>query len=207
MFAILLSTKSAICCNELFNNNLFSFSLSFLRTLVVFCHPTALGLPTLHNPIQNHHYSPSDKSRYLSSLPEPNTHLLQQMKLRYPDSYDSLPLPVLSPHRWKLYVKFCHFSGLPIAEGEMHYRVKSNISAFADNSCNGTCNEETKRREEISLSQEVMEAVNGQESAEILRLPNQKTFEYLRLQYAQQSDKLREEVFDRKSWEMVMPEI
>jgi hypothetical protein len=60
---------------------------------------------------------------------------------------------------------------------------------------------------EISLSQDVMEAVNGEESAEILRLPNQKTFDYLRRQYSQQSVKLNEEVFDRKCWEMVMPEI
>lgn len=84
----------------------------------------------------------------------------------------------------------------------MHYRVKSNVAIFPNS------NEDMQnRQQEISLSQEVMEAVNGEESAEILRLPNQKTFDYLRRQYAQQSVKLNDEVFDRKSWEMVMPEV
>jgi hypothetical protein len=93
---------------------------------------------------------------------------------------------------------------LPIAEGEMHYRVKSTVVIFPPtNDAPPT----TMTQQEISLSHEVMEAVNGEESAEILRLPNQKTFDYLRRQYSQQSVKLREEVFDRKSWEMVMPEI
>jgi hypothetical protein len=91
----------------------------------------------------------------------------------------------------------------------MHYRVKSTVAIFPP-----TPDEESpptmtmiQQQQEISLSHEVMEAVNGEESAEILRLPNQKTFDYLRRQYSQQSVKLREEVFDRKSWEMVMPEI
>ena len=110
-------------------------------------------------------------------------------------------LQVRSPGCWKLFVKFCFFSGLPIAEGEMHYRVKSSVSAYPDGN-------RTKEgtREEIALSHEVMEAVNGEVSAEILRLPNSKTFEYLRRQYSQQSSKLNADVFNRTSWEMIMPE-
>ncbi len=50
-------------------------------------------------------------------------------------------------------------------------------------------------------------AVNGELSAELLRLPNQKVFDYLKRQYSQQSSKLTEEVFHRTSWEMVMPEV
>lgn len=85
----------------------------------------------------------------------------------------------------------------------MHYRVKPDVKVFP---ADGTPNHH-HQQQEISLSQEIMEAVNGEESAEILRLPNQKTFDYLRKHYSQQSIKLNEEVFDRKSWEMVMPEI
>ena len=84
----------------------------------------------------------------------------------------------------------------------MHYRVKSIVSAYPDG--NRTRDGVV---EEIALSHEVMEAVNGEVSAEILRLPNSKTFDYLRLQYSQQSSKLNEAVFDRTSWEMIMPEI
>ena len=50
-------------------------------------------------------------------------------------------------------------------------------------------------------------AVNGEVSAEILRLPNQNLFDYLKRQYAQQSSKLSEEAFARSSWEMVRPEV
>ncbi|KAL7511262.1 hypothetical protein ACHAXN_008159 [Cyclotella atomus] len=174
------------------------------RTLVVFCLPSALGLPSLNHPHSPNHYSAEDRARYLPTLPEPNAQLLNEMKRRYKDPFESLPVQVQSPSCWRLYVKFCYFSGLPIAEGEMHYRVKSNVAIFPgkdgnDNDPNGV--------KEISLSQDVMEEVNGEESAEILRLPNQKTFDYLRRQYSQQSVKLNEEVFDRKCWEMVMPEI
>jgi hypothetical protein len=122
------------------------------------------------------------------------------MKKRYTEPFDSLPIQVRSPHSWRLFVKFCYFSGLPIAEGEMHYRVKPSVSIF-------TIVADSKNTEEIALSHEVMEAVNGEESAEILRLPNQKCFDYLRKQYLQQSSKLNDEVFDRKNWEMIMPEV
>ena len=133
-----------------------------------------------------------DRDFLLSVLPEPTQSLLDEMATRYPAQFETLPVQVRSPHCWRLYVKFCFFSGLPIAEGEMHYKVRDDIAE--------------QYGEEIILSHEVMEAVNG-ESAEILRLPNLKTFRYLRKHYSQQSGKLPEHVFQRISWEMVRPEI
>mmetsp|Transcript_8286 Transcript_8286/g.18559 ORF Transcript_8286/g.18559 Transcript_8286/m.18559 type:complete len:722 (+) Transcript_8286:303-2468(+) len=173
------------------------------RTLVVFCLPSALGLPMFSNlqaaaratPL--HRFSSADREKYLDSLPEPDTKLLQEMSQRYPEPFDTLPVQVRSPHCWRLFVKFCFFSGLPIAEGEMHYRVKGSVAVFP----------QQQSSEEIALSHEVMEAVNGEVSAEMLRLPNQKVFDYLKRQYSQQSSKLNDEVFDRKSWELVMPEV
>lgn len=208
-FYIGISFLIFIVCTTLQHDSTLTLitNLFFLRTLVVFCHPSALGLPIF--PTQNHHPNnsiPNNQSQYLasSSLPEPNAQLLQQIQQRYPDSYQSLPDPILSPNKWKVYNKFCHFSGLPIAEGEMHYRIKPTLSSasFID----GTTTHPPESNE-IALSQQVMEAINGQESAEILRLPNQKTLECLRWQYGHQCNKLREVVFDRTSWEMVMPEI
>ena len=74
----------------------------------------------------------------------------------------------------------------------MHYKVRDDLA--------------DQYGEEIILSHEVMEAVNG-DSAEILRLPNLKTFRYLRKHYNQQSGKLPETIFLRTAWEMVRPEI
>ena len=172
------------------------------RTLVVFCLPSALGLP-MFSDIQAmdsaHQFSnKAGREKYLASLPEPDTKLLKEMSRRYPEPFDTLPVQVRSPHCWRLFVKFCFFSGLPIAEGEMHYRVKSSVTVLSSPQQNG---------EEIALSHEVMEAVNGEVSAELLRLPNQKVFDYLKRQYSQQSSKLNDEVFDRKSWELVMSEV
>ena len=133
-----------------------------------------------------------DREYLLSVLPEPKKHLLDEMAKRYPAQFATLPLQVRSPHCWRLYVKFCFFSGLPIAEGEMHYKV---IDSIAD-----------PYGEEIILSHEVMEAVNG-DSAQLLRLPNLKTFKYLRKHYNQQSGKLPDKVFQRRAWEMVRPEV
>ncbi|KAK1733949.1 hypothetical protein QTG54_015476 [Skeletonema marinoi] len=168
------------------------------RTLVVFCLPSALGLRTLSANSQ----TKEERERYLQSLPNPDVQLLKEMKKRYAEPFDTLPSQVRSPVCWQLFVKFCFFSGLPIAEGEMHYRVKSTVNVIATSPADST-----SIPEEISLSHEVMETVNGKVSAEILRLPNQKTFDYIRTQYSQQSAKLNAEVFDRKSWEMVMPEV
>eukprot|EP00539_Tryblionella_compressa_P000940 CAMPEP_0178738578 /NCGR_PEP_ID=MMETSP0744-20121128/3591_1 /TAXON_ID=913974 /ORGANISM="Nitzschia punctata, Strain CCMP561" /LENGTH=628 /DNA_ID=CAMNT_0020391213 /DNA_START=40 /DNA_END=1926 /DNA_ORIENTATION=- len=133
-----------------------------------------------------------DKEYLLSVLPEPTQDLLDDMASRYPAQFETLPVQVRSPHCWKLYVKFCFFSGLPIAEGEMHYKVRDSVA--------------NQYGEEIILSHEVMEAVNG-ESAEILRLPNLKTFRYLKKHYHQQSAKLPDSCFQRQAWEMVRPEV
>jgi hypothetical protein len=125
-------------------------------------------------------------------LPEPKQALLDEMAVRFPAQFETLPVQVRSPPCWRLYVKFCFFSGLPIAEGEMHYKVVSETADLYG--------------EDIILSHEVMEAVNG-DSAEILRLPNLKTFRYLRKHYNQQSTKLPNQVFQRQAWEMVRPEV
>jgi len=135
-----------------------------------------------------------DRDYLLKLLPDPSQSLLDEMASRYPDQYETLPLEVRSPKCWKLYIKFCFFSGLPIAEGELHYQVVDDVASELYG-------------EEINLSHEVMEAVNGEASADILRLPNMKTFKYLRKHYAQQSSKLPDSVFQRTSWEMVLPEV
>lgn len=168
------------------------------RTLVVFCLPSALGFPVMSSNSQ----TKEERERYLQSLPTPDAQLLNEMRKRYSEPFETLPSQVRSPLCWQLFVKFCFFSGLPIAEGEMHYRVKSSVNVVAASSTASN-----SIPEEISLSHEVMETVNGKVSAEILRLPNQKTFDYIRTQYSQQSAKLNAEVFNRNSWEMVMPEV
>jgi hypothetical protein len=133
-----------------------------------------------------------DRDYLLRVLPEPTQGLLEEMAMRYPAQFETLPIQVRSPPCWKLYVKFCFFSGLPIAEGEMHYKVRDDIA--------------DQYGEEVILSHEVMEAVNG-DSAEILRLPNLKAFRYLRKHYQQQSAKLPDSCFQRQAWEMVRPEV
>ena len=180
-----------------------------LRTLVVFCSPAALELPTLESlknasldggkdisesTLSNDFKAILDESSFdilMNALPEPSSDLLKSMKERYHDQYKTLPIQVRSASCWKIYIKFCFFSGLPIAESDVHYRVKT-LSIT---------------EEEIILSHEVMVTVNGEQSAEILRLPNKKTFQYLQKHYAQQSSKLPESIFDRRNWEMVMPEV
>ncbi|KAL7434489.1 hypothetical protein ACHAXH_002330 [Discostella pseudostelligera] len=175
------------------------------HTLVVFCLPSALDLPLFNDPaalavgLGTFWNNKPDREAYLASLPAADENLLLEMRKRFPVSFDSLPVQVRSPHCWRLFVKFCFFSGLPIAEGETHYRVKRSVAVFPAST--------KDKQEEIALSHDVMEAVNGEVSAEILRLPNQKVFDYLRRQYSQQSSKLNDEVFARKNWELVMPEI
>jgi hypothetical protein len=136
-----------------------------------------------------------DRDYLLKVLPEPDTILLKSMAKLYPEQFETLPVQVRDATKWKLYVKFCFFSGLPIAQGEMHYKVRDDIA-------------ESSYGEEIVLSHDVMEAVNG-ESAEILSLPNLKAFRYLRKHYAQQCAKLEggDRVFLRTSWERVLAEV
>jgi hypothetical protein len=133
-----------------------------------------------------------DRDYLLLVLPDPTQTILNSMATRYPAQFETLPVQVRSPDCWRLFVKFCFFSGLPIAEGECHYKCRDDICLDYG--------------EEIILSHEVMEAVNG-ESAEILKLPNLKTFRYLRKHYNQQSGKLPDHVFQRETWEMVRAEI
>jgi hypothetical protein len=133
-----------------------------------------------------------DREYLLRVLPAPSQDLLDNMADRYPEQFETLPVQVRSPHCWRLFVKFCFFSGLPIAEGELHYKLQDQVAE--------------QYGEEIILSHEVMEAVNGT-SAEILRLPNQKTFRYLQKHYTQQCGKLNGEVFKRESWELILPEV
>lgn len=142
--------------------------------------------------------TPSDLQALLRKLPDPDRTLLERMKAFYPIQFVTLPVQVRSPHCWRLFVRFCFFSGLPIAEGELYYKMKDEVSFGWNADIYG---------EEVILSHEVMEAVNGEQSAEILRLPNKKTFAYLKRHYGQQSGKLDEEVFDRKCWEAVLPEV
>ena len=134
-----------------------------------------------------------DKEFLLNVLPSPNQELLSEMARRFPEQFETLPVQVRNHHCWRLYVKFCFFSGLPIAEGELHYKVTDEVADVFG--------------EEVILSHDVMEAVNGHDSAEILRLPNLKTFLYLRKHYNQQSEKLPQEVFQRNAWELVRPEV
>jgi len=175
----------------------------------------------------------------LDILPHPGVgsgmDLLTQMETEFPDQYATLPQQVRVAKCWRLYFKFCFFSGLPIADGEMYYKVTDKtmdrlrsrsrsksrskmlnssghddaMAASKKSKQSGGVNvgDELAGVEEIILSHEIMEAVNGEQSAQILRLPNKKTFRYLQKQYRQQCAKLGGKVFDRTSWEMVMPEV
>ena len=135
-----------------------------------------------------------DRDLLVQVLPEADADLLKQMSDLFPEQFATLPVQVRAPARWNLYVKFCFFSGLPIAEGEMHYKVKEDIA-------------DAVYGEELALSHEVLEAVNGEQSADILQLPNQKVFKYLRKHYAQQCSKLDDRVFRRTAWEKIAPEV
>ncbi len=136
----------------------------------------------------------------LQALPEPNQMVMNEMELRYPDQFATLPQQVRQFKCWRCYVKFCFFSGLPIADGEMYFKVLDKVSARLKKQLYkaGT--------DEIILSHEVMDTVHGQ-SAEIVNLPTKKTFQYLRKHYPQQCTKLSDRVFKRANWEKVMPEV
>jgi hypothetical protein len=136
----------------------------------------------------------------LQALPEPKPELMQEMERRYPDQFETLPQQVRNHTCWRLYMKFCFFSGLPIADGELYYKVADKITA--------KLSKQLYRAgiDEIILSHEVMEAVHGQ-SSEIISLPTKKTFRYLNQHYQQQCTKLNDKVFKRTSWEKFMPEV
>jgi len=136
----------------------------------------------------------------LQALPEPGPDLMNDMERRYPEQFMTLPQQVRSHSCWRLYMKFCFFSGLPIADGEMYYKVFDKITAKLGKQLYKA------GIDEIILSHEVMEAVHGQ-SAEIVNLPTKKTFRYLQKHYTQQCTKLNDKAFRRASWEKVMPEV
>lgn len=135
-----------------------------------------------------------DRDLLLQVLPEADESLLESMGTLFPEQFETLPVQVRDATKWHLYVKFCFFSGLPIAEGEMHYKVQDELA-------------EQVYGEEIVLSHDVMEAVNGDISADILQLPNLKVFRYLRKHYAQQCSKLDDSIFRRSAWSRVAPEV
>ena len=215
-----------------------------LRTLVVFCLPSALGLPKRKDvdrvasieaiETRSTKSTVSHKSRHssvwsdgaavesqhtdweedengnvcetldaewlLQILPEPDQALMDEMEIRYPEQFATLPQQVRKHSCWRLYLKFCFFSGLPIADGEMYYMVCDKISAKLRKQLHKA------GIDEIILSHEVMEAAHGQ-SAEIINLPTKKTFLYLQKHYPQQCAKLSDRIFKRTSWEKVMPEV
>ena len=133
-----------------------------------------------------------DRDMLLQVLPPASKRLLKQMADMYGDQFETLPVQVRDANVWKLYVKFCFFSGLPIAEGELHYKVRDTVA-------------EAVYGEEIALSHEVMEASTS--SAEILSLPSRTVLQYLRQNYTQQCNKLDDQVFRRENWERVAPEV
>lgn len=140
----------------------------------------------------------------LQALPDPNRDLLLCMQDNFPEQFASLSPHLRRPQCWRLYVKFCFFSGLPIADGEMYYKVMDDI--FLESRY-----KKSAQTEEIVLSHEVMEAVSG-ESADLRILPGNNTFKYLQKHYKQQCAKLTPQkfankVFDRSSWIRVMPEV
>ncbi len=113
------------------------------RTLVVFCLPSALGLGGSGSTKENKNgttsttrpiakfSSKTERDRYLESLPDPDQKLLQEMSKRYPEPFDTLPVQVRSPHCWRLFVKFCFFSGGPInIEEDVYYRAELGGTAI-----------------------------------------------------------------------------
>ena len=217
-----------------------------LRTLVVFCLPSAIGLPnsatvnaikkkmeaaalrhveSLHkrensgltsfiteetNPDPNEAIPPEI---LLEALPEPNEAILKAISDAYSQQYSTLPAQVQDPACWHLFEKFCHFSGLPIQFGEVHYRVRPDVLAKGklakklESKFGKSDTAKLSPSDDIVLSHEVMLACNGEESSEIVRLPNTRCFRYLRKHYAHQCSKCDDSVFHRSSWEMVKPEV
>lgn len=136
----------------------------------------------------------------LLALPEPSQFLMKEMEERYGDQFLTLPQQIRSHKSWRLYMRFCFFSGLPIADGEMYYKVLDKITS--------KLRKQLRKAglNEIILSHELMEAAHGC-SSDIITLPTRKTFRYLHEHYGQQCAKLNDRVFKRTSWEKIMPEV
>lgn len=167
-----------------------------LQSLVVLCAYTSIELPP----------SPSATTNCCTFLHEEQQQLVvDYLRTRYPKLFSQLPSSLRQPSSWKLYTKFCSFSGLPIAEGEMHYRVSLSSSQRQLSNQEDT-NDDIMINEDILLSHELMVAIHGETSAELLKLPNTKTLTYLSTYYPTQSKKYPPSVFVRDSWEAVLPE-
>lgn len=136
----------------------------------------------------------------LLALPEPSQMLMEEMEKRYTEQFLTLPQQIRKHESWRLYMRFCFFSGLPIADGEMYYKVLDKVTS--------KLKKQLRRSglNEIILSHEVMEAAHGC-SSELINLPTRKTFRYLHEHYGQQCAKLNDRVFKRTNWQKVMPEV
>ncbi|GKY99105.1 hypothetical protein MPSEU_000866000 [Mayamaea pseudoterrestris] len=138
--------------------------------------------------------SPSGQE-LLRQLPLPDRHLLDQMQILYPNQFITLPLEIRDVRVWKLYMRFCFFSGLPIAENEVYYKLREDINFLV-------------RGKQVLLSRDVMEAAHGNTATSLMHhQPNQQTFRYLEKNYSLQCSKLDESVFQRSSWERVAPSV
>ena len=201
-----------------------------LRTLVVFCLPSAIGLPggdalrrlrpirkaadsvaRGHGTVDDENQDPNcvyDPMKLLISLPDPDASLLQIIKSVFPEQFATLPAQVRGPHCWRLFTHFCFFSGLPVAEGELHYRVRNEVlqrDRIASDGKNDIHDDETLRN--VVLSHEVVETVHGTISGDMVRLPSQRVFQYLMKHYLQQSSKLPRKAFKTGSWELMHEEV
>lgn len=138
-----------------------------------------------------------DNQFLLNVLPPAGTIVLEKMSSMHRDQFETLPVQVRDSTRWKLYIKFCFFSGLPISQDEVHYKIRDDIA------------NDVYFGEEIVLSHEVMEAAVGSSSAELLTLPNTNVTRYIKRHYVQQCSKLGtdQRIFQRASWERISPEV
>jgi hypothetical protein len=136
-------------------------------------------------------YVELDHDFLLPALAAANETILDRIRNLYQAEFETLPAQVRDPAVWKLCVKFCFFSGLPIAYGEMHYKVLDQVA-------------DQVYGREIVLSHDIMQVVNGSDSAELLALPNQNTFRYLKKHYSLQCNKLDVCIFQRHCWERVV---
>jgi len=133
-----------------------------------------------------------DPHQLYNSLPQCSDAMLNEMKNLYREKYETLPAQVRTSHCWRLYMKFCFFSGLPIGEDEEHYRIKDDFNDYG---------------EDINLSHDVLVVANGEASAALIRKPNTTTFRYIQKHYSQQCSKLHKNMFDRRCWESVLAEV
>jgi hypothetical protein len=139
-----------------------------------------------------------DKEFLLQVLPPAGPELIEQITKLYPEQFETLPVQVRDWNRWKLYTKFCFFSGLPIGQDEVHYKITDHIAQQL-----------YYGEEQILLSHDIMITSEGLESAELIALPNRSVLRYIRKQYVQQCHKLQndERIFQRKNWERISPEV